>query len=169
DEYGRVDPGDVAAAMTERTVLVSVMLANNEVGTIQPLQDIARAVRERARELNKRVPLHTDAVQAPGMLPLDVDQLGVDLLSLSGHKFGGPKGSGVLYIRRGVPYAPQQTGGGQERQRRAGTENVAGAVGLAVALEDTESSREESVKVMTVLRDRLTEAILAAVPDSRLN
>jgi cysteine desulfurase len=169
DEYGRVDPEDVARAMTERTVLVSVMLANNEVGTVEPVADVARAVRERAHDLKKRVPLHTDAVQAPGLLPLTVDDLGADLVSLSGHKFGGPKGSGVLYIRRGVPYAPQQTGGGQERQRRAGTENVAGAVGLAVALDEAESSREDVVATVSKLRDRLTKTVLAALPGSRLN
>jgi cysteine desulfurase len=169
DEYGSVDPDDVARAMTDRTVLVSVMLANNEVGTVEPVAEVARAVRERARQLHKRVPLHSDAVQAPGLLPLNVDELGVDLLSLSGHKFGGPKGSGVLYIRRGVPYAPQQTGGGQERQRRAGTENVAGAVGLATALEAAETGRDSAVAGMAMLRDRLTEAVLAAGPGSRLN
>jgi cysteine desulfurase len=141
DAHGSVSPDDVVRAMTDRTVLVSVMLANNEVGT----------------------------VQAPGLLPLNVDALGVDLLSLSGHKFGGPKGSGVLYIRRGVPYAPQQTGGGQERQRRAGTENVAGAVGLATALQDAESSREAAVPALAKLRDRLIEAIIAAVPGVHLN
>jgi cysteine desulfurase len=169
DAYGRVSVGDVVNAITDNTVLVSVMLANNEVGTIQPVAEIARAVRTRAREMHKRVPVHTDAVQAPGLLPLNVDDLGVDLLSLSGHKFGGPKGSGLLYIRRGVPFAPQQTGGGQERQRRAGTENVAGAVGLAVALEDAEAGREASVEDISKLRDRLTEAVLATIPDSRLN
>ena len=116
------------------------------------------------------MPVHTDAVQAPGLLPLNVDDLGVDLLSLSGHKFGGPKGSGVLYIRRGVPFAPQQTGGGQERQRRAGTENVAGAVGLATALQDAEPvARKLAFKRISKLRDRLIEAVLAAIPDSRLN
>jgi cysteine desulfurase len=169
DEFGRVGADDVVRAMTERTVLVSVMLANNEVGTIQPVTEIARAVRARARELQKRVPVHTDGVQAPGLLPLNVDDLGVDLLSLSGHKFGGPKGSGVLYIRRGVPYAPQQTGGGQERQRRAGTENVAGAVGLATALEEANRLREATAEGISNLRDRLIEAVLAAVPGSRLN
>jgi cysteine desulfurase len=169
DQYGRVSTDDVLSAMNDRTVLVSVMLANNEVGTIQPVAEIARAVKERARELHKRVPEHTDAVQAPGLLALNVDELGVDLLSLSGHKFGGPKGSGVLYLRRGVPYAPQQTGGGQERQRRAGTENVAGAVGLAVALQGADSSREAAVEGMEKLRDKLTEAVLAAIPGTRLN
>jgi cysteine desulfurase len=169
DAHGSVSPDDVVRAMTDRTVLVSVMLANNEVGTIQPVAEVAHAVRERAHELRKRVPVHTDAVQAPGLLPLNVDALGVDLLSLSGHKFGGPKGSGVLYIRRGVPYAPQQTGGGQERQRRAGTENVAGAVGLATALQDAESSREAAVPALAKLRDRLIEAIIAAVPGVHLN
>jgi cysteine desulfurase len=169
DAHGSVSPDDVVRAMTDRTVLVSVMLANNEVGTIEPVAEVAHAVRERAHELRKRVPVHTDAVQAPGLLPLNVDALGVDLLSLSGHKFGGPKGSGVLYIRRGVPYAPQQTGGGQERQRRAGTENVAGAVGLATALQDAESSREAAVPALAKLRDRLIEAIIAAVPGVHLN
>jgi len=169
DQYGRVSTDDVLSAMNDRTVLVSVMLANNEVGTIQPVAEIARAVKERARELHKRVPVHTDAVQAPGLLALNVDGLGVDLLSLSGHKFGGPKGSGVLYLRRGVPYAPQQTGGGQERQRRAGTENVAGAIGLAVALQGADSSREAAVEGMEKLRDRLTEAVLATIPGTRLN
>ncbi len=169
DGYGRVSVDAIVNAITESTVLVSVMLANNEVGTLQPVADIARAVRTRAREMHKRVPVHTDAVQAPGFLPLNVDDLGVDLLSLAGHKFGGPKGSGVLYIRRGVPFAPQQTGGGQERQRRAGTENVAGAVGLATALEDAEATREASVQGISKLRDRLIEAALAAIPDSRLN
>ena len=169
DAYGRVSPEAVVAAMTGRTVLVSVMLANNEVGTVEPVADVARAVRERARELHKRVPVHTDAVQAPGLLPLNVDALGVDLLSLSGHKFGGPKGSGVLYMRRGVPYAPQQTGGGQERQRRAGTENVAGAVGLATALQEADSSRESAVAGISKLRDKLIEAVKISVPGSRLN
>ncbi|MCZ6708546.1 MAG: cysteine desulfurase family protein, partial [Chloroflexi bacterium] len=134
DAEGFVDPDQVARAVGAETVLVSVMLANNEVGTIQPIAAIAAAVKERGRELGRRVPLHTDAVQAPGQLPLDVVELDVDLLSISAHKFRGPKGAGLLYLRRGTPFLAQQTGGGQERNRRAGTENLPAIVGLATAL-----------------------------------
>ncbi len=169
DRLGRVDPEAIAAAVNERTTLVSVMLANNEVGTIQPVEQAAKLVAERARSLRKRIPFHTDAVQAPGLLPLDVDALGVDLLSLSGHKFGGPKGSGVLFLRRGIPYVSQMTGGGQERQRRAGTENVAAIAGLAVALGIAEAERPRKFEACTRLRDHLIEGLLDAVPDSRLN
>jgi len=169
DSNGVVDPDEVAGAINERTVLVSVMLANNEVGTIEPISEIAAVVGERGRSLRKRIPFHTDAVQAPGALELDVDRLGVDLLSLSGHKFGGPKGTGVLYIRRGTPFVSQMSGGGQERQRRAGTENVAGVVGQAVALELAEEGRESYVAGTTALRDALTRRLLASVPDSRPN
>jgi cysteine desulfurase len=169
DRLGRVDPEAVAAAVNERTILVSVMLANNEVGTLQPVEEAARLVADRARALRKRIPFHTDAVQAPGFLPIDVDILGVDLLSLSGHKFGGPKGSGVLFLRRGIPYVSQMTGGGQERQRRAGTENVAATAGLAVALGIAESERARKVEVCTRLRNHLIEGLLDAVPDSKLN
>jgi cysteine desulfurase len=169
DRDGRVDPEEVARAVTEKTVLVSVMLANNEVGTIEPVAEVARLVGERGHQMRHRIPVHTDAVQAAGWLPLDVDALGVDLLSLSGHKFGGPKGTGVLYIRRGTPYVSQIAGGGQERQRRAGTENVAGIVGQAVALTLAEEARETQVRNATRLRDRLIESALTSVPDSRLN
>jgi cysteine desulfurase len=169
DRLGRVDPDAVARAVTERTVLVSVMLANNEVGTLQPVAEVARLVGERGRAMHKRIPVHTDAVQAPGALPLNVDDLGVDLLSLSGHKFGGPKGTGVLYIRRGTPFVSQMTGGGQERQRRAGTENVAGIVGQAVALQIAEENRPAFVESTTRIRDRLIEAIVGSVPDAHLN
>ena len=169
DRFGLVDPDDVARAITERTVLVSVMLANNEVGTIEPVAEIARLVAERGRALRRRIPFHTDAVQAPGALPLDVDALGVDLLSLSGHKFGGPKGTGVLFLRRGTPFVAQLSGGGQERQRRAGTENVAGVVGLATALTIAEEDRESYIATCRRMRDRLIEAIPALVPDATLN
>jgi cysteine desulfurase len=169
DSNGVVDPDEVAVAINERTVLVSVMLANNEVGTIEPVSEIAAVVGERGRALRKRIPFHTDAVQAPGALELNVDGLGVDLLSLSGHKFGGPKGTGVLYIRRGTPFVSQMSGGGQERQRRAGTENVAGIVGQAVALRLAEEGRESYVANTRTLREALTKGLLEGVPDSRPN
>ncbi len=169
DRHGLVDPDEVVAAVNERTVLVSVMTANNEVGTIEPVAQIADALRERGRALGRRIPLHTDAVQAPGMLDLDVEALGVDVLSLSAHKFYGPKGAGVLYLRRGTPFLPQQSGGGQERQRRAGTEDVAGIVGAGVALRLAEEGREANSRACRVLRDRLSEGILARIPRSQLN
>ena len=169
DRFGLVEPDDVARAITDRTVLVSVMLANNEVGTIEPVAEVARLVAERGRALRRRIPFHTDAVQAPGALALDVDALGVDLLSLSGHKFGGPKGTGVLFLRRGTPFVAQLSGGGQERQRRAGTENVAGVVGLATALTIAEEDRESYIATCRRMRDRLIEAIPALVPDATLN
>lgn len=169
DSHGSVDPEAVASAVTERTVLISVMLANNEVGTIEPVAAIAKLVGERARQLKRRIPVHTDAVQAPGSLDLNVEALGVDLLSLSAHKFGGPKGAGVLFLRRGVPFISQLTGGGQERQRRAGTENVAGIAGQATALTLAEDNRDAYNATCMALRDRLTREVLAVVPDSRLN
>lgn len=169
DGTGWVDPLDVLAAVRPDTVLVSVMYANNEVGTLQPLPAIASALRERASELGRRIPLHTDAVQAANALPLHVDDLGVDLLSLSGHKFGGPKGTGVLYIRRDVPFLEQLSGGGQERQRRSGTENTPGIVGLATALELAQREREAFAKRTSMLRDRLLEGIRRGLPDARLN
>jgi cysteine desulfurase len=156
DEFGRVDPDDVAAAITERTTLVSVMYANNEVGTIQRIAEIGAICRERG------VTFHTDAVQAGGFLPLDVDALRVDLLSLGAHKLYGPKGVGALYVRQGTGLLPQQQGGSQERQRRAGTENVAGVVGMTTALRlaqgdagtrDTENAR------LANLRDQLRDGL----------
>lgn len=169
DSDALVEPQAIAAAITPDTALVSVMLANNEVGTIEPLADIARLVHERGRSLGKRVPVHTDAVAAGGQLPLNVERLGVDALSLAAHKFGGPKGAGVLFLRRSTPFLSQQTGGGQEWQRRAGTENVAAIVGTATALELAESVRPAAVRRLSCLRDRLINGVLAAVPGAALN
>jgi cysteine desulfurase len=169
DEFGRVTPDAVAEAIREDTALVSVAYANNEVGTVQPLAEIGAAVRRRAAELGRRIPLHTDAVQAATSLSLNVDELAVDLLSLSGHKFGGPKGSGLLYIRRDVPFLEQISGGGQERQRRSGTENVPGAVGLATALTLAQAEREEFRARSLMLRDRLLERVRERCPDAQLN
>ncbi|MFN8534172.1 MAG: cysteine desulfurase family protein [Dehalococcoidia bacterium] len=165
DGDGLVSSDAVVAALTDRTVLVSVMLANNEIGTIQPIRAISDALRAQPR----RIWLHTDAVQGPGVLDLAVDDLGVDLLSLSGHKFGGPKGVGLLYVRRGVPFQSQLFGGSQERNRRAGTENVPGIVGMAVALEIAQQEREAVRPHLLRLRDRLIDEILARVPGARLN
>ena len=163
DERGIVDPTAVAAAIRPDTALVSVMLANNEIGTIQPVAEIARIARQRG------VLMHTDAVQAAGLLDLDVERLGVDLLSLSAHKFYAPKGVGVLYVRRGTPLVPLIHGGDQERGRRAGTENVAGAVACGVALELVETHRAATCARLTALRDRLIDGIEAAVPGALLN
>ncbi len=169
DRHGMVDPAVVAAAVTEETALVSVMLANNEVGTIQPIASIVQAVRERGRSLGRQIPIHTDAVQAPNWLSLNVDALGVDSLSLSAHKFGGPTGAGVLYLRRGVPFLAQQTGGGQERQRRAGTEHVAGIVGAGVAIGLAQARRSEAFGRARRLSTRLIEGVRARFPDAVLN
>lgn len=156
DRYGRLDPDQLDAALNERTILVSLLLANNEVGTIQPLTELIRRIRA-----HKRVVIHLDAVQAAPYMALDTRTLDVDLLSLAAHKFEGPKGSGALYIRHGTIILPQVHGGSQERHRRAGTENIAGAVGMAVAYELCCAEREQTVAHLGVLRDRLRDAVLA--------
>jgi cysteine desulfurase len=156
DRYGRVDPDELDAAITDKTTVVSVMLANNEVGTIQPIAEIGRRVRARHGVL-----FVVDAVQAGPHLDLDVDALGVDLLALSAHKFEGPKGVGALYLRHGTHIVVQQQGGSQERHRRGGTENVAGAVGMATAYELASDERAETVKRLRRLRERLQKAVLA--------
>jgi len=163
DAYGMVSPDDLVAAIRPETCLISIMDANNEVGTINPIAELAAVARAR------HIPFHTDAVQAAGALPLDVDALGVDLLSLSAHKFNGPKGIGLLYTRRGTRWTPQITGGGQEMNRRAGTENVAYAVGMAVALARAETERPRAVAQCAALRDRLIARVTAEIPDVRLN
>lgn len=169
DAEGCVSPDAIARSVDGETVLVNVMLANNEVGAVQPVAAIAQALRDRGAALERRIPFHSDAVQAPGQLPLDVQALDVDLLSLSAHKFGGPKGAGLLYLRRGTPFLPQQTGGGQERNRRAGTENVAGMVGLGIALSHAETERAAFVRHVSALRDRLLERALADIPGAMRN
>jgi cysteine desulfurase len=156
DRYGRVDPAEVEAAIADHTTLVSIMYASNEVGTIQPIAEIGAICRRRG------VLLHTDAIQAGGYLPLNVDNLGVDLLSLAAHKLYGPKGVGALYVRQGTPLLPQIQGGSQERQRRAGTENVAGIVGFARALELAQSdasARDAENARLAALRDRLLASV----------
>ena len=166
DAEGFVDPAAVMAALEPDTVLVSVMLANNEVGTIQPVREIAAALRMRDGALGRHTPLHTDAVQAVGQIPVDVQALDVDLLSLSAHKFGGPKGVGALFLRRGAPFLAQQSGGGQERTRRAGTENVPGIVGMAVAVALAGAQREAFAAHTRTLRDRFVARVLAEIPDA---
>jgi len=161
DAEGLVDPAAVEAALTDETALVTIMYANNEVGTIQPIAEIGRLCRAR------RIPFHTDAVQAGPHLPLDVAALNVDLLTLSAHKFYGPKGVGILYVRQGTRIQPQVLGGSQERNRRAGTENVAGAVGAAEALRLATDERDAEAARLTALRDNLIAGILA-IPGTRL-
>ena len=169
DDYGWVDPQRVYNAITAETTVVSVMYANNEIGTINPIADISAAVKTRGQELNRTIVMHTDAVQAAGFLDLDVRRLGVDMMSLSGHKFYGPKGVGVLFLRRGVPFLPLITGGGQERERRSGTENVAGIMGLATALEIADNSRDAVGAQCVGLRDRIVDEITRRIPDCVLN
>jgi len=163
DRYGLVDPAAVDKAIRDDTALISIMYANNEVGAIQPIAAIGAIARAH------KVPFHTDAVQAGGTLSLDVKALNVDLLSLSAHKFYGPKGVGVLYARKGLPFLPLQTGGGHERNRRAGTENVAFIVGLATALKLAYEESKETNARLTRLRDKLIAGVLARIPESQLS
>lgn len=162
DDWGMVAAGDAAATCSADTALVSVMMANNEVGTIQPVAAIAEAVHQQGTLV------HTDAVQAAGQLPLDVKALGVDLLSLSGHKVYGPKGVGALYVRDGITLMPHQSGGAQEQGRRAGTENVPLIVGLAKAFELAYQKFDDHVNHYRRQRDRLIDGLLSQVPDAIL-
>lgn len=159
---GIVDPQEVASAVTPETAIVSIMLANNEIGTVQPVAEVAAAVREAGALL------HTDAVQAAGKVPVAVRDLGVDLLSIAAHKIGGPQGVGALWVRRGVRLAAQTTGGRQERNRRAGTENVAGIVGFGVAAQLALRGLADAARI-AALRDRLESGILTAVPGTTVN
>jgi cysteine desulfurase len=163
DGYGMVDPDDVRRTITDRTILISVMHANNEVGTVQPLAEIGRITRE------KGVVFHTDAVQTFGKLPTKVNELGVDLLSLSAHKLYGPKGVGALYVRRGTRLDSLLHGGRHEHNHRAGTENVAGIVGLGRAVELALAEMEEETNHLVTLRERLWEGIAANVKEAQRN
>ena len=162
DAHGRVHPDAVAHALRPDTVLISIIYAQNQVGTVQPIAEIGQIARAHG------IPFHTDAVQAVGKQSLNVRELGVDLLTLSAHKFYGPKGVGALYARRDLALEPLLTGGGHERGRRPGTVNVAGCVGLATALQLAEQERPQQVARLSRLRDRLIQGILARVPDARL-
>lgn len=163
DEFGLVDPDDVRQAIRDDTVLVSVMHANNEIGTMEPIAEIASVTRERG------VPLHTDAVQTVGKLPVDVDELGCDLLSLAAHKFYGPKGVGALYLRKGTRIESFMHGGGQERGKRASTHNVPGIVGLGMAVQIAQAEMEEETKELHRLGWLLWEGLRERIPDIRLN
>jgi len=166
---GHVLLDEFEAALRPETVLASVMLANNEVGAMQPIEAIAEILRNYSRQQRHRVLLHTDAVQTPGWRALDVNALGVDALSLSAHKFGGPKGTGVLFLRRATPFHPLLHGGGQEMQKRAGTENVAGIVGAAVALAEASKGIEERAARVGRLREKLRDGILERIADALVN
>jgi cysteine desulfurase len=163
DQTGVVSPESLRAVIADDTAIVSVMHANNEVGTIQPVAELAQIAHERGALM------HSDAVQSAGKIPVNVKALGVDLLSLSAHKMGGPKGAGALWMRRGVRLAPILTGGRHERSRRAGTENVAGIAGFGVAARVAARKMELEAGTLASLRDRLEREVLAAVPGAAVN
>jgi cysteine desulfurase len=163
DQYGLVDPAELEKAITDKTILVTIMYANNEIGTIEPVAELGAIARKH------RIPFHTDAVQVIGNIPVDVKTQNIDLLSLSAHKFYGPKGVGALYIRKGTKIDNLIHGGGQERRRRAGTENIAGIVGLGKAIELATADIEEHNRKIRGLRDRLMKGILDTIPDAHLN
>jgi len=163
DEEGRIRMEDLEAAMTDKTILVSIMFANNEIGTIQPVKAIGELCRKRG------VLFHTDAVQAAAQLDIDVQALSIDMMSISAHKMYGPKGMGALYLRKGIKLESLMHGGGQEKGRRAGTENIAGMVGMGFAMEKMKACLPREKPRLCALRDRLIDGILKAVPHARLN
>ncbi len=169
DKYGLVDPKDIAKAITDKTILVSIMHANNEIGTIEPIEEISQAIRLKAQGSRHKVLFHTDAVQTAGQIEVDVEKLGVDLLSMSAHKFYGPKGVGCLYISKGTRLEPLIRGGEQERRRRASTENVPGIVGFGRACELAKKELDSRQKHLIPLRDRLIKGIMGKIPDVILN
>ncbi|WHH59616.1 cysteine desulfurase NifS [Petroclostridium sp. X23] len=163
DEYGLVSLEQLKKAITDKTILISIMFANNEIGTIQPIEEIGKIAKE------KGIYFHTDAVQAVGNVPIDLQKLNIDLLSLSSHKFYGPKGVGALFIRKGVKLHTFVQGGAQEKGRRAGTENVAGIVGLGAAIELAVNDLEKHNNKISALRDRLIKEVMDRIPYTRLN
>ncbi len=163
DEYGKIRLEDLKKAIRKDTILISVMFANNEIGTIQPIKQIGEIARQ------KGIYFHTDAVQAVGHVKIDVKEMNIDLLSLSGHKLCAPKGIGAIYIKKGVAIQPFIHGGAQEKKRRAGTENIAGIVGLGKAIELANEEIEENTKKLVFLRDKLINGILENIPYSKLN
>ncbi len=163
DEFGRINPLDVEKAITDKTILISIMTANNEIGTIEPIKEISQIAKKH------KVLFHTDAVQAIGHMHIDVNELGVDLLSMSAHKFHGPKGIGALYIRNGVKISNLIHGGGQERGKRAATENVAGMAGIAKAIEIATKNLDNNIIEMTRKREKLIKGIIEKIPYCRLN
>jgi cysteine desulfurase len=163
DADGLVNPEDVRKAIKDNTILISIMFANNEIGTIEPIAEIGKIAKE------KGIYFHTDAVQAVGNVPIDVNALNVDMLSMSSHKFYGPKGAGVLYVRKGVKITSFMHGGAQERGRRASTENIAGIVGMGKAIELATANLDEHIKKATVLRDKLINEIPKLIPYVKLN
>lgn len=163
DKYGMVSPEDVKAAIKDTTIMISIMFANNEIGTIMPIAEIGEIAK------NAGVVFHTDAVQAVGNVHIDVNEMNIDMLSLTGHKFHGPKGSGALFVRNGVRLISFITGGAQERMRRAGTENVPGIVGLGKAIEMATANIDQKQKKLTALRDAYIKNVLEAIPYSHLN
>lgn len=163
DEFGMVRVEDVVKAITDKTILISVMYANNEVGTIQPIKEIGQIARE------KGIYFHTDAVQVAGNYPIDVKDANIDLLTLAGHKFHGPKGVGALYIRRGVRIEAIQHGGGHERNMRAGTENVPGIVGLGKAAEIAKNEMQQKIARISGLRDQIIKEVMTTIPHTKLN
>lgn len=163
DKYGMVSPDDVKAAIKDTTIMISIMFANNEIGTIMPIAAIGKIAKEAG------IVFHTDAVQAVGNVEIDVKAMNIDMLSLTAHKFHGPKGCGALYVRQGVKLMSFITGGAQERMRRAGTENVPGIVGLGKAIELATANIKEKQEKLIALRDRYIKKVLETVPYSRLN
>jgi len=163
DQYGFISPADLENAITDRTILISIMYANNEIGTIEPVTELGAVARKH------HIPFHTDAVQVIGSVPVDVKAQNIDLLSLSAHKFYGPKGVGALYIKKGIKIDNLIHGGGQERRRRAGTENIAGIVGLGKAIEMATTDISGHTSRIRVMRDRLLAGIFEKIPNAHLN